>query len=418
MDFFDFSEKTLELEKKAMKLLEAKFRQTEEIANFNAQKVLSAFIKARVSEAHLKGSSGYGYDDTGRDAADEVYKYAFGAEDALVRHNFVSGTHTLSVALFGVLRPGDRMLVVTGTPYDTLHGVIGISGKKGAGSLIDFGVQYDEVALKEDGSVDLENVAKKAPGAKMVYIQRSRGYALRPALSIDEIEKVVKTVKAIDENIIVMVDNCYGEFCETREPTEVGADLIAGSLIKNPGGAIAETGGYIAGRKDLVELCANRLTCAGLGKELGCTLGQTKRILQGFFFSPTVTAAAIKTADLASCMFSLAGYEVFPKYDAKRSDIVTSINLKSPEKLIAFCKGIQGSSAVDSYVSPVPAYMPGYDDDVIMAAGAFNLGSSIELSADGPMREPYTCFMQGGVTFESGRVGILSAYELVEGINE
>lgn len=410
MDFFKYSEVVSSLDKAALSALKEKFKETEEISRYNSEKVLSAFQKAGVSAANLQGSDGYGYDDRGREMCDRVYALAFGAEDALVRHTFASGTHTLSIALWGVLRPGDRMVSVCGAPYDTMREVIGISGEKGKGNLFDFGITYDEVPLK-DGEVDIDLSAKKAVGAKMIYIQRSRGYELRPSLTIDKIEEIIKAVKKANPKVLVMVDNCYGEFTETLEPTDVGADLMAGSLIKNPGGSIAETGGYIAGRHDLVEMCADRLTVIGQGKEVGCTLNQTKRILQGFFLAPKIVEGAVKTADYASCLFQKAGYECYPSYTAKRADIVTSIKLGSREKLIKFCGGIQSGSPIDSFVSPEPWAMPGYDDEVIMAAGAFNLGSSIELSADGPLREPFAAFVQGGVTFETGRIGILNALE-------
>jgi cystathionine beta-lyase family protein involved in aluminum resistance len=410
MDFFKYSEVVSSLDNAALSALKEKFKETEEISRYNSEKVLSAFQKAGVSAANLQGSDGYGYDDRGREMCDRVYALAFGAEDALVRHTFASGTHTLSIALWGVLRPGDRMVSVCGTPYDTMREVIGISGEKGKGNLFDFGITYDEVPLK-DGEVDIDLSAKKAVGAKMIYIQRSRGYELRPSLTIDKIEEIIKAVKKANPSVLVMVDNCYGEFTETLEPTDVGADLMAGSLIKNPGGSIAETGGYIAGRHDLVEMCADRLTVIGQGKEVGCTLNQTKRILQGFFLAPKIVEGAVKTADYASCIFSKAGYECYPSYTAKRADIVTSIKLGSREKLIKFCGGIQSGSPIDSFVSPEPWAMPGYDDEVIMAAGAFNLGSSIELSADGPLREPFAAFVQGGVTFETGRIGILNALQ-------
>lgn len=411
MDYFKFNERVSLLDKKAKELLREKFKTTEEIAEYNCQKVLDAFNKAGITYSNLKGSDGYGYDDRGREMCDEVFRLAFRAEDAIVRHNFVSGTHTLSVALSGVLRPGDRLLAATGTPYDTIRGVIGIEGKPGRGSLTDFGIIYDEVPLCYDGKVDIGGVKEKAPGAKMVYIQRSRGYELRPTLTVSEIGEIVKAVRAVNKSAVIMVDNCYGEFTETKEPLEVGADLMAGSLIKNPGGSIAETGGYIAGRRDLVELCADRLTVIGQGKEVGCTLNQTKKILQGFFLAPKIVEGAVKTADYASALFSLAGFSCFPEYDKVRGDIVTSIKLGSREKLIAFCRGIQEASPIDSNACPEPSPMPGYEDEVIMAAGSFNLGSTIELSADGPLREPYAVYLQGGVTFETGRIGILNALQ-------
>lgn len=413
MKFYNFSEKIEKFDKEAKISLAEKFKKTEEIAEYNCQKVLYAFQKAGVQYSHLSGTDGYGYDDRGRELCDEVFSVAFGAEDALVRHTFASGTHTLSVALFGVLRPGDRMVSATGTPYDTMREVIGIDGEKGRGSLVDFGIKYEEVSLLRNGGVDLEKVKERAVGAKMVYVQRSRGYSLRPSLTIDKIEEIVKAVKSVSPQTIVAVDNCYGEFTEKREPTDVGADLIMGSLIKNPGGSIAPTGGYIAGRKDLVEKCADRLTVIGQGKEVGATLGFTKAILQGFFLAPKITEGAIKTADYASCIFEKAGFECYPGFAETRCDIVTSVKLKSREKLIAFCQGVQAGAPIDSMVAPEPWAMPGYDDEVIMAAGAFNMGSSIELSADGPLREPFAAYLQGGVTFETGRIGVLLALQNV-----
>ena len=410
MDFFKYSDKVASLDSAAKAALSEKFKEAEKISSYNCQKVLAAFQSAGVGASHLQGSDGYGYDDRGREMCDRIYSLAFGAEDAIVRHTFASGTHTLSIALWGVLRPGDRMVSVTGVPYDTMREVIGIDGASGNGSLLDFGIIYDQVDLK-NGGVDISAAAEKAVDAKMVYIQRSRGYELRPSLTIDKIEEIIKAVKKANPNVIVMVDNCYGEFTETLEPTDVGADLMAGSLIKNPGGSIAETGGYIAGKRELVEMCADRLTVIGQGKEVGCTLNQTKKILQGFFLAPKIVEGAVKTADYAACLFEKAGYECYPSYKAKRADIVTSIKLGSREKLIKFCGGIQAGSPIDSFVSPEPWAMPGYADEVIMAAGAFNLGSSIELSADGPLREPFAVYVQGGVTFETGRIGILNALE-------
>lgn len=411
MNFYNFSEKIKNLDKEAKITLGEKFRKTEEIAEYNSEKVLSAFQKAGVCYNHLSGTDGYGYGDRGRELCDEVFAKAFGAEDAIVRHTFASGTHTLSVALFGVLRPGDRMVSATGIPYDTMREVIGIEGESGRGSLVDFGIKYEQIELKNDGEVDLEALKEVCVGAKMVYVQRSRGYSLRPSLTIDKIEEIVKVVKSVSPETIIAVDNCYGEFTETREPTDVGADLIMGSLIKNPGGSIAPTGGYIAGRRDLTQNCADRLTVIGQGKEVGATLGFTKAILQGFFLAPKIVEGAVKTADYASCIFEKAGYECYPNFNEIRSDIVTSVKLLSREKLIAFCKGIQAGAPIDSMVAPEPWAMPGYDDEVIMAAGAFNMGSSIELSADGPLRDPFAVYLQGGVTFETGRIGVLLALQ-------
>lgn len=406
-NFFGFDDKLLELAKKAEAL--CNFEEIDKIRDYNAGKVLSAFMNNRVSEQCFYGSSGYGYGDIGREVLDKVYAQVFGTEDALVRHNFVSGTHALSTALWGVLRTGDKLVSLTGTPYDTLEEVIGIKGEKGNGSLADFGVSYSQVELNNDGSPDFENIAEAVKNAKVAYIQRSRGYSLRPALSIDDIEKICKTVKTANPEAIIMVDNCYGEFVDVKEPTNVGADLIIGSLIKNPGGAIARTGGYIAGRKDLVELCSYRLTCVGMGKEVGCTLSQNREMFLGFFMAPEIVSNAVKTADFAAAVFSLLGFESFPVKGEKRSDIITAVKLGNPELLSAFCCGIQKGSPVDSFVTPEAWDMPGYDSQVIMAAGAFTMGASIELSADAPIREPFAVWMQGGITYSSGKTGILLA---------
>lgn len=408
-NLFNFDKKLIELSCKAEQLCKEKFAEIDRIAEYNGQKVLSAFINNRVSETALKGTTGYGYGDTGRDILDKVYAQAFGTEDALVRHTIVSGTHALSVALGGILRPGDTLLCVTGKPYDTLEEVIGIAGEKGNGSLIDFGVKYDEVPMIDDMYVDYDMIAKKAKGAKLAYIQRSRGYSLRPSLTVEDIEKIVKIAKAANPKIIVMVDNCYGEFVEEKEPTQVGADLIVGSLIKNPGGAIASTGGYIAGKAKLVELCSYRLTCTGMGKEVGCTLSQNREMFLGFFMAPEVVASAVKTSEFACRLFELCGYECLPKIDEKRSDIIGAIKLQNENNLVAFCQGIQKGSPVDSFVTPEAWDMPGYTSKVIMAAGAFTMGASIELSADAPIREPYAVWLQGGITYPSGKAGIMLA---------
>lgn len=397
-----------ELVQQAQKRCHTIFSRIDEIALFNETKVLHAFQDCKISASHLSGTTGYGYDDRGRDALDQVFAMIVGAEDALVRHNFVSGTHALSVCLFGVLRPGDNMVSITGKPYDTMQEVIGIRGK-GNGSLKDFGVQYAEVDLDDEGKPDIAAIKASVKGAKVAYLQRSRGYTLRESLTIEEIGKLVALCREVEPNIIVIVDNCYGELVEQREPTEVGADLIVGSLIKNCGGGIAQTGGYIAGRADLVALCANRLTCVGMGKEVGCTLDQNRGLYMGLFFAPSVVASAIKTSVFALSLFELMGYKVYPAYDAKRTDIIAAIELNTPKNLIAFCKGIQKGSPIDSFVSPEPWAMPGYESEVIMAAGAFTMGASIELSADGPLREPYAVWLQGGLTYNTGKLGIISA---------
>lgn len=408
-EFFPIDERILKTAAQAEENCTEVFRRIDATARYNAAKVLYAFGKQRVSEACFSGSTGYGYGDLGRDTLDKVWAMVLGAQDALVRHHFASGTHTLSVALFGVLRPGDRMLSVTGRPYDTIQPVIGISGESGKGSLRDFGVIYDEAELLADGSVDLALVEKKAKGAKMAYIQRSRGYSLRPAYTIADIAEMCRAVRRSNPDAIIMVDNCYGEFVEEKEPLQAGADLIAGSMIKNAGGGIARTGGYIAGKAELVELCANRLTCAGIGKEVGCSLGMTRELFQGLYFAPETTANALKTASFASELFRLLGFRCSPSISEKRGDIVTALELKTPENLIAFCQGIQKGSPVDAYAVPEPWDMPGYDSPVIMAAGAFTNGASIELSADAPLREPYAVWMQGGLCYSSSRIGILLA---------
>ena len=406
--FFDLPADLLHQAEECEQLLQPVFKRIEEIAAYNEAKVLAAFGRHKISAAHLTGSNGYGYDDLGRDTLDKVYADVMGTEDALVRHTFVSGTHALTVALFGVLRTGDRMVAVTGAPYDTLEEVIGLRGE-GCGSLRDFGVSYDQVDLLPDGTPDYESIKKAVKGAKLAHIQRSRGYATRPSLTVETIGKIVAAIKEVSPETIVFVDNCYGEFVERQEPSAVGADLMVGSLIKNAGGGIAETGGYIAGRADLVELCGYRLTSPGIGREAGCSLNQNRPMYLGLFYAPSVTASAIKTSVFASALFEKLGYNVSPRYDEPRTDLILQLVLGSREKMCAFCTGIQHGSPVDSHVTPVPWAMPGYNDEVIMAAGAFTLGSSIELSADGPMREPYAVWMQGGLTWNTGKIGVLLA---------
>lgn len=408
-EFFDICPELLELDKKAMELCKSEFEKIEEIQQYNQLKMLKAFTECHVSSTHLVGSTGYGYDDAGREKLDEVFAKVVGAEDALCRSHFLSGTHALTVALFGLLRMGDTLLAATGRPYDTLEGVIGLNGtdKNGYGSLTEYGVKYDEAPLLQDGQPNYDLIAQKAAHATVCHIQRSRGYSNRPAFDLATIQKVVETAKAANPDIVVMVDNCYGEFTQKAEPVAVGADLIVGSLIKNPGGGIAPTGGYIAGKKELVEKCSHRLTCPGTGRELGCTLDALRQMYLGLYYAPGVTAEAIKTSIYASCLFELLGYETTPHYQANRNDIITSVETKSAEALCALCQGIQAGSPVDSFVSPEPYGMPGYTDEVIMAAGAFTLGSSIELSCDAPVREPYTAYLQGGLNFAGSRAGVL-----------
>lgn len=408
--YFQVNARLQALSDKAEERIAGKLKEIEAVQRYNQQKMLAAFNQAGVSESHFAASTGYGYGDRGRDVLDEVYAYAFGAEDALVRWNFVSGTHTLTVALFGLLRPGDKMLCVTGTPYDTIQGVIGIEGREEPGSLKEFGIQYEQLELCPDGTPDYEAMERAiTPEYKMIYIQRSRGYSLRPSFTVDEIDQMAQIAKRKAPNCIVMVDNCYGEFIEKDEPVSRHADIMAGSLIKNPGGGVAPTGGYIAGRKDLVELCSYRLTTPGTGRELGCTLGQNRELFMGAFHAPHVAGEALKTAVFASALFSELGFGVSPAPEDPRTDIIQTIELKTREALIAFCKGVQKGAPVDSFVVPEPSPMPGYDSDVIMAAGAFTLGSSIELSADAPLREPYAVWMQGGLNYHSGQLGILLA---------
>ena len=398
-----------------METLAPTLRRMDEITDYNQQKMMAAFNEAGVSESHFAASTGYGYGDRGRDALDVVYAKALGAEDALVRHNFVSGTHALTVALFGVLRPGDTMVSVTGIPYDTLRGVLGITGD-GNGSLKEFGIQYEQIDLKDDGTPDYEAMERELkPGIKMVYIQRSCGYSLRPSLFVEDIQRIAEIAKRKAPGCIVMVDNCYGEFVQKTEPTSHGADLMAGSLIKNPGGGIAPTGGYIAGRKDLVESCSYRLTTPGTGREIGATLGNNRELFMGAFHAPHVTGEALKTAAFTAALFQHFGYAVTPRPEEARADIIQAVMLRKQEALVAFCQGVQKGAPVDSFVVPEPWDMPGYDCQVIMAAGAFTLGASIELSADAPLREPYAAWMQGGLNFHSGKLGaMLAAQSMLE----
>lgn len=415
MSFFEFSDELKALDKKALQKVKPYFDEIEKVTEYNQQKVLKAFIDNRVSEPDLGISTGYGYDDSGRDKLDKVLAQCLGTEDALIRHSFASGTHTLSVALFGILRPNDKVLSLTGRPYDTIIGVFGID-EKTDGSLADFGIEYSQVDLKADGTPDIEAIkaALKKDKYKMAYIQRSRGYSLRPSLHIAELKELCDAVREVSPETVIMVDNCYGEFVEMNEPSQAGADLFAGSLIKNAGGGIAKSGGYIAGKKKYVEMCAHRMTCAGVGREIGATLGHNRELYMGLFFAPHTVGEALKTAVYAAAVFELLGFKVSPRPDEKRADIIQSIILGSREKMIAFCKGLQSGSPIDSFVSPEPSYMPGYTDDVIMAAGAFTLGASIELSADGPLREPYALWMQGGLNFHSAKVGILLAVKEIE----
>ena len=391
------------------------FEEIDRVCLYNTEKVLNAFRNNRVSEAMLHGTTGYGYDDRGREVLDKVFADVFGAEDALVRHTFVSGTHTLSTALFGVLRPGDTILSVTGNPYDTLCETFGITGEDGNGSLKDFGVSYKGIELDSNGhpKTDLmKEIIASDPSVKLIFTERSRGYTSRKTLSIDDIEKVSRAAKSV-RDVIVFVDNCYGEFVREREPTEAGADLIAGSLIKNPGGGIARTGGYICGKKKLVELCAYRLAAVGIGKECGATLDELRNMFQGFFMAPHIVAQSLKTAVYAAKKLSDAGFDVSPSADERREDIIQTVTFGNSDALLAFCRGIQHGSPIDSFVTPEPWAMPGYNCEVVMAAGGFISGASIEISADAPLKPPYTAYMQGGLTFESGKIAVDTALQYI-----
>ena len=414
MQFFVIDERVVKASEQAMELCAEKLKEIDGIQEYNQIKMIKAFQNAGVRESYFSGSTGYGYDDFGRDALDRVYAFVFDAEDALVRHNFVSGTHALTVALFGMLRPKDIMLSVTGMPYDTIRSAIGIEGSY-PGSLKDFDIRFEMTELLPDGTPDYvqieKDITEKQP--KIVYIQRSRGYSTRPTLTWREIKKICDISKKASPKSIIMLDNCYGEFIDKVEPLTVGVDIMAGSLIKNAGGGIAPTGGYIAGRHDLVEMCAYRLTTPGTGKEIGATLGNNRELFMGAYHAPHVTGEALKTAVFASALFEILGFETAPGYSDDRGDIIQLIMLGDEEKLCRFCEGIQAGSAVDSFVVPVPSDMPGYESQVIMAAGAFTLGSSIELSADAPLREPYAVWMQGGLNFHGGKLGVMLAADKI-----
>ena len=408
----NFSQKIWDLAAEAEAALVPHFARIDQISFHNTQKIMDAFREHRVGMTMFDSTSGYGYDDRGRDTLDAIWADVMDAEAAFVRHQIVNGTQALTIGLFGLLRPGDVMLSVAGKPYDTLEDVIGITGKEGDGSLADFGVKYDQVELTEAGEFDFDGIADKlalyGKSVKVVFVQRSKGYLNRKTLSCAQIGELVRFVKERCEAYVV-VDNCYGEFTEEKEPTAYGADMIIGSLIKNPGGGMAETGGYIAGTARAVELASYRLTSPGVGCEVGATMGQNKSLYKGLFYAPHTVAQALKTAHLAAYVFESLGFAVEPRYDEQRYDIIQTVITGSPEGLCALCRGIQAGSPVDAYVTPEPWAMPGYNDPVIMAAGAFVQGSSIELSADGPLRPPYTAYFQGGLTYESGKIGILSA---------
>ncbi len=398
----------IDLSEKVEMELQEEYRKIDKIKEFNSIKVLKAMQNNKISDMHFGSTSGYGYGDIGRDTIEKVFAECLGAEDALVRNQFISGTHALTVALFGMLRPGDTMLSINGKPYDTLDEVIGITENKS--SLKSYGVKYEQIDLIGN-NFDEEKIIERAKkgNVKLICMQRSKGYAIRKSLSLTSIKNIISKIRQVNKEVIIMIDNCYGEFVDTVEPLELGADIIVGSLIKNLGGGIAPNGAYIAGRKDLVELAAQRLTAPGLGKEVGPTLGINKQILQGLFLAPQVVANSLKTAVFASRMLESLGYNVEPKYNEKRTDIVQTIEFKTSSELIKFCQGIQKGSPVDSNSIPEPWDMPGYTDKVIMAAGTFVQGSSIELSCDAPIRKPYTAFLQGGLTYEYGKIGVLTA---------
>ena len=404
------SKEVYDFGKEILEGLQTRFEAIDEVAEYNQMKVLHAMQECRVSDVHFAATTGYGYNDLGRDTLEEVYAKVFHTEDALVRPQIVSGTHALAIALSSQLRPGDELLSPVGKPYDTLEEVIGI--RESVGSLAEYGVTYRQVDLLEDGSFDWENIKKAInEKTKMITIQRSKGYQTRPTLSVARIGELIRFVKEIKPDVICMVDNCYGEFVETIEPTDVGADLCVGSLIKNPGGGLAPIGGYITGRKDCIERAAARLTSPGLGKEVGASLGVINSFYQGFFLAPTVTAGALKGAIFAANVYERLGFEVVPDGRESRHDIIQAVTLGSAEGVIEFCKGIQAAAPVDSYVVPEPWAMPGYDSDVIMAAGAFVQGSSIELSADAPIKPPYAVYFQGGLTWNHAKFGILMSLQ-------
>lgn len=402
----------LELAKEVEKEIQPQFEKIEEICSQNSVKVIEAFQDCNLQEMHLNSSTGYGIDESGRNKIEEIYAEVFKAEDALVRAQFISGTHALAITLSALLRPNDTMISITGAPYDTLQTVIGCGNEISKSSLKAYGVKYEQIELINN-DFDIKKIQDrlKEQNVKLVEIQRSRGYSTRESLTIEKIENAIKAIREVNKNVIIMVDNCYGEFVQEKEPIEIGADIAVGSLMKNLGAGIATSGAYIVGKKDLINLCAERLTAPGIGKEIGPSLGQNTSLLKGLFFAPQVVASSVKTAVFASRILEKLGYDVEPKYDAKRADIVQTIKLGSADNLIKFCQGIQKGSPIDSNVVPEPSEMGGYEDEVIMAAGTFTEGSTIELSCDGPIREPFIAYMQGGLTYDYGRYGILKAIE-------
>lgn len=412
LENYGIDKELVNLAKNVEEKLKDKFKEIDEICELNSYKVISAFQECNLSEPHLNSATGYGIDEPGRNKIEEIYAKIFRAEDALVRAQLISGTHALAITLSGLLRPNDTMLSITGAPYDTLQTVIGLGENSSKSSLKAFGVKYEEIDLI-DSEFNTKAIVERLStnDVKLVEIQRSRGYSTRKSLTIEKIETIIKEIRKVNKDVIIMVDNCYGEFVQDREPIEVGADIAVGSLMKNLGAGIATSGAYIVGRKDLIELCAERLTAPGIGKEIGPSLGQNTQFLKGLFFAPSVVANSVKTAVFASALLEELGYNVEPKWNEKRADIVQTISLGSAEKLIKFCQGIQKGSPIDSNVIPEPGDMGGYEDKVIMAAGTFTQGSTIELSCDGPIREPFIAYMQGGLTYEYGKFGILKAIQ-------
>ncbi|SCJ81014.1 methionine gamma-lyase [uncultured Eubacterium sp.] len=406
---FEIEEKVLELVKKAEQAISKEFAALDDTMAFNQYKVLSALQKNRIADMHFAWNTGYGYDDPGRAAVESVYAEIFGTEAALVRPTIVNGTHALAITLMGILRPGDELIYCSGGPYDTLEEVIGIRGE-GKGSLKEYGITYQQVELLPDGSIDLETLGKAiSEKTKMVSVQRATGYGWRKSITVNQIKELTDFVHQKNPNIVCMADNCYGEFLDIKEPTNVGIDVMAGSLIKNPGGGLALTGGYVCGRSDLVEKISYRMTCPGIGGECGLTFGQTRSMLQGIFMAPKVVNGAVKGAILCAKVYEMLGYEVCPGASDDRSDIIQAVRLGSAEAVVAFCEGIQAAAPIDAHVTPLPWEMPGYESEVVMAAGAFVQGSSIELSADAPIREPYNVYFQGGLTYEHSKFGVLKS---------
>ncbi len=410
-DHFAIDEAVVRMVEEEEEKLRPRYRALDEIMEFNQYKVLKAFQDNKISDSHFFWHTGYGYDDPGRQAIERVYADLFQTEAALVRPTIVNGTHALSMTLMGILRPGDELIYCTGKPYDTLEEVVGLRGE-GKGSLKDYGVTYRQVELTREGTIDLPALKKQITSkTKMVSIQRATGYGFRRAITMDEIQACAQAVKSVNPQIVVMADNCYGEFLETKEPTQVGVDVMAGSLIKNPGGGLALAGGYVVGKKELIEAISYRMTCPGIGGECGLMFGQTRTMLQGLFLAPKTVNGAMKAAILCGGVFSRLGYGVCPKIEDPRADIIQAVELKDEQALIAFCQGVQKAAPIDAHVMPLPWDMPGYEDPVIMAAGAFVQGSSIELSADAPIREPYIAYFQGGLTYEHGKLGVMKGLQ-------